>query len=148
MPTLRPATPDDKEFCRALHWQTMRAYVEATWGWNQAEQSQRFDAAFDPSRTQIIEQDGQAIGMLVVDRATDPVKLMSIEIMPGYQGRGYGSEVIGGIVREAMDRPVWLQVLKVNRAKGLYERLGFVVVGETPTHWQMLRDPGKTGATT
>lgn len=148
MPILRPATPDEKEFCRELHWRTMRAYVEAIWGWNEAEQSQRFESAFDPSRTQIIEHDGQAIGMLVVDRAADPVKLMSIEIAPGYQNRGYGSAVIGRIVREAKNQAVWLQVLKVNRAKGLYERLGFVVVGETPTHWQMLRDPGKTGAAT
>lgn len=142
MPSLRPATKDDKDFCRDLHWRTMRAYVEATWGWDEMDQLARFEIAFDSSRVEIIEQDGRAIGMLVVERESDPVRIVSIEIAPEHQRRGIGSALIARIIREAGGRPVWLQVLKANPAKALYERLGFVVVAETPTHWQMLRGIG------
>lgn len=45
------------------------------------------------------------------------------------------------VIREAGARPVWLQVLKVNPARALYERLGFRVVGQSDTHWHMLREP-------
>ena len=138
MPSLRPATQDDKKFCRELHWRTMRAYVEATWGWDDVDQQARFEAAFDPARTEIIEVRGEAIGMLVVDRGSDPLRIVSIEIAPGHQRRGIGSTLIDRIVDEADGRPVSLQVLKANPAKALYERLGFTVVAETPTHWQML----------
>ncbi|MFT3805457.1 GNAT family N-acetyltransferase [Arenimonas sp.] len=139
--SLRPATPNDKVFCHELHWRTMRDYVEATWGWDEADQSQRFEAGFDPSRTEIIEQDGKPIGMLIVDRTTNPVRLLSIEISPEQQGLGYGAAIISRVVRESAGKPVWLQVLKVNPAKALYERLGFVSIGETATHWQMLHGP-------
>lgn len=140
-PSFRQATTHDKSFCRDLHWRTMRAYVEATWGWDDADQAQRFEAGFHPSRTEIIEDRGQPIGMLVVDRASDPVRLLSIELSPEHQNRGLGSAIIRQIIREAGGRSVWLQVLKVNPAKQLYERLGFVTIEQTETHWQMLRGP-------
>jgi ribosomal protein S18 acetylase RimI-like enzyme len=38
---------------------------------------------------------------------------------------------------------VTLQVLKVNPARRLYERLGFRVTGETPTHFLMLHEHGE-----
>jgi hypothetical protein len=34
-------------------------------------------------------------------------------------------------------KPVVLQVLKANRARRLYERLGFVMTGESETHYVM-----------
>jgi hypothetical protein len=38
--------------------------------------------------------------------------------------------------------PVKLRVLKVNPARRLYERLGFIHKGETPTHYLMERAAG------
>lgn len=141
MPNVRPATARDKEFLWDLHCRTMRTYVEATWGWDEADQRARFDAAFDPARTTILEQDGRAAGMLIIERSAAQLRLCSIEIAPEFQNRGLGSAIIAGLIDEAAGRPVWLQVLKANPAKALYDRLGFVVAGETPTHWQMMRGP-------
>jgi ribosomal protein S18 acetylase RimI-like enzyme len=137
--TLRPATDADRAFCWQLHVRTMRAYVEATWGWDEADQRARFDAAFDPAALRIVELDGVTAGALKVDMNGVPVRLLSIAIAPSQQRRGLGAALIGHVIREADGAPVWLQVLKVNPARSLYERLGFVVSGETPTHWQMLR---------
>lgn len=144
MPAFRPATNLDKEFCWDLHCLTMRTYVDATWGWNEAEQRSRFETAFDPECTTIIEQDRRPVGMLVVEDTTTPVRLWSIEIAPEFQRQGLGSAIIADIIGRAAGQPVWLQVLKVNRAKVLYERLGFVVIGETATHWQMQCGAPKT----
>ena len=40
---------------------------------------------------------------------------------------------------DAAHLPLELQVLKVNPAKGLYERLGLAVIDETKTHYLMRR---------
>jgi len=80
--SLRPATQEDYDFLWWLHHTTMRPYVEKTWGWDEARQSQHFQERFDPTTREIVE----------------------------------------------------LYVLKVNPARGLYERLGFAIIGETETH--------------
>jgi hypothetical protein len=40
---------------------------------------------------------------------------------------------------DAANLPLELQVLKVNPARRLYERLGLTVIGETDTHYLMQR---------
>lgn len=119
----------------------MRPYVEATWGWDEADQLTRFKASFEPSLRQIIELGDQPIGVLHVDVARSPIRLLSIQLLPAFQRQGHGTALIGEVLRQAKERPVWLQVLKANPAKSLYQRLGFRVVGDTETHWEMLRDP-------
>ncbi len=141
MLALRQATDQDRGFCWQLHRQTMQDYVDATWGWNEADQAQRFEASFDPSSALIIESDDQPIGRLVVDQSGAAVKILSIEISPAEQNKGHGSAIISWVIGHAACNPVGLQVLKINPAKALYQRLGFVVVGETSTHWQMVRAP-------
>lgn len=139
--SLRPATDADRAFCWNLHARTLRDHVEATWGWDEADQRARFDAAFDPAGLRIVEVDGVAAGTLNVDTSGVPVRLLSIAIAPSCQRRGIGTALIGRVIEEAAGAPVWLQVLKTNPARALYERLGFVVIGETATHWPMLRTP-------
>ncbi len=140
MLALRQATAQERDFCWNLHKQTMHRYVDATWGWNEVDQVQRFDTTFDPSSVLIIELDERPVGMLVVDQNCVPVKICSLEILPMHQNKGHGTAVISRIIDQAAGKPVWLQVLKVNPAKNLYHRLGFAVVGETTTHWQMMRE--------
>jgi ribosomal protein S18 acetylase RimI-like enzyme len=59
--------------------------------------------------------------------------------LPEFQGRGLGTTILGDVIEHARmgRRPVSLQVLKVNPARRLYERLGFVISGESETHFQM-----------
>jgi ribosomal protein S18 acetylase RimI-like enzyme len=78
----------------------------------------------------------------------DGVVLQNIEIEPEFQGRGIGSELICRIIEDADARglAVKLQALKVNSgAIRLYERLGFVLVEESDTHFQMRRKAAPTG---
>ena len=74
--------------------------------------------------------------------AEEDVFLRAIEIHPDYQGQGIGTAIIQKLIAQAAlkMKPVFLQVLKVNPAKKLYERLGFSVGSETSTHFP-LRPP-------
>ena len=136
---LRRADASDHEFLFELHVATMRDYVTRTWGWDDAQQRSMFDQRFDPTKVEVIELDGRPIGMQVVNMAADSIELGNIEILPEHQGRGYGSELIGKVLQKARAtrRQVRLQVLKVNPASALYMRLGFVLTGETQTHYVM-----------
>lgn len=89
----------------------------------------------------IVEAEGTPVGALRVDAGGVPVRLLSIAITPSHQRRGLGTALLERVVQEAAGAPVWLQVLKANPARALYERHGFVVTGETSTHWRMLRVP-------
>jgi ribosomal protein S18 acetylase RimI-like enzyme len=136
---LRPATHADHDFLYRLHVAAMRALVTQIWGWDDAWQQQHFDDHFDPSLTRIVVVDGVDAGVVTVEWQADAAFIRGIEILPDYQGRGLGAAVIREAIADAAARglPVTLQVLKINPARRLYERLGFSITGMTETHYQM-----------
>jgi ribosomal protein S18 acetylase RimI-like enzyme len=140
---LRPSTDDDYAFLESLHNATMRDVVTQVWGWDDAVQQALFRRNFDPSRSQIVVVDEVPAGVIAIERRDDAWFLANIEIAPAHQSRGLGAQLIGAILAQAhaAGLPVTLQVLKVNRAQHLYERLGFVVTGSTETHFLMRAEP-------
>lgn len=142
--SLRPATAEDLPFLYDLHRTTVREAVEATWGWDEAFQQQRFRRHFDPAVSQIIVVEGRDVGVLQVEVWGDEIFLGLIEIARSHQGQGLGTHVIQDVlaVAHAEKRPVSLHVLKTNpRARRLYERLGFVVDEEREVRLVMRADP-------
>jgi GNAT superfamily N-acetyltransferase len=139
---LRSACQDDYDFLYRLLVQTMKLYVEQTWGWDEAYQQERFRQKFDPAAYQIILIDGHDVGALAVERRATEMFLAEIQLLPEYQRRGLGTAVVQDIVAAALrdGLPMKLQVLKVNPARRLYERLGFTVTAETATHVVMRCD--------
>lgn len=113
--------------------------VAQVWGWDDAWQRAHYDAHFDPSRARIVVVDGADVGVVVVEWQADAAFIAGIEILPAYQGRGLGAAIVRDVIAEAAASglPVTLQVLKINPARRLYERLGFTITGETETHYQM-----------
>ena len=79
------------------------------------------------------------VGMVKAVREPREWQIVQIQLLPEYQGRGIGRQVIEDLQREARSSgvPLKLSVLKVNPAKRLYERLGFVVVQEKATSFEM-----------
>jgi ribosomal protein S18 acetylase RimI-like enzyme len=141
--SLRPATQEDYEFLWWLHCNTIRPYVEQTWGWDEAWQLQYFQERFNLGKREIIEAGGVPIGCISVECHEDHIFLALIEIASDYQGQGIGTELIQDLLDEADGRgvPIELRVLRVNPARRLYERLGFAVVQETDTRYIMRRAP-------
>lgn len=140
---LRHGKPEDREYLWLLHCATMQDYVDKTWGWDTAWQRAMFDESFDPMSLQIIEDGDEAVGYISVQRHSDRIFLAGIEIEPKQQNHGIGTKLIKQLFEESdsLQLPVTLQVLKVNPARTLYERLGFQCTGETQTHFLMQRPP-------
>ena len=142
--TLRPATYADRGFAFELNRATMKEYVDATWGWDEAEQEALFDESFDPSDCEIVRVGSTDIGLLAVEENADEIYLAGIYLQPEWQGRGIGSSIVRSLLQRGagIGKPVTLRVLHSNpRAEALYERLGFTRVRTIETHAYLRADP-------
>jgi ribosomal protein S18 acetylase RimI-like enzyme len=136
---LRPASKDETEALYTIHRAAMENYVSQTWGsWDDAWQRDHF-ANHWPDVRLAIESSGQLAGFLDLDEQGESIHVGNIELRPESQGKGIGSAILKAVQQRAELKrvPVTLQVLKVNPARALYERLGFQHTGETETHHLM-----------
>lgn len=142
--SLRPATADDFAFIHELRVSGLRDHVARIWGWDAADQRDRFRRQYAPPLYRVIVVGGRDVGAIAVDWTAREVVLDDIEIAPEWRGRGLGSAVLSDILTEARQKgaPVMLQVLKGNPALRLYERLGWSIVAETPTHVRLRANSG------
>ncbi len=133
------ADETDREIIFHLHKQALGPYVDQIFGWDDSEQEEMFNQKFDPLANKWIVVDGVQVGIVRYRDNGDHFYIDIIEIYPKYQGQGYGSTVINGVLSEANRKgiDVDLQVFKINPAIRLYERLGFQRIGETERHFQM-----------
>ncbi|WP_233833596.1 GNAT family N-acetyltransferase [Paraburkholderia sp. ZP32-5] len=136
--SLRPAQPDDEAFLFELRKATMtehltRAGEPTDDDTHRARLLHRYDAA------QVICIDGVPAGLLKAHRSDTEWFVQQLQIMPALQGRGIGEQALRTILRAAAADalPVALHVLKGNRAKRLYDRLGFEIVGEDEIQFHM-----------
>jgi ribosomal protein S18 acetylase RimI-like enzyme len=110
---LRPATDADDDFCFRLNLATMRDYVEPIYGWDVDVQRRYHDEWFEADRLSIIEDDdGTAIGVLDVSDEGGHLYLSRIEVLPEVQGRGVGTAVMEGLIRQG--RAIRLHVFTNN----------------------------------
>ena len=144
--TLRQAGAGDCEWMWATKTRCLRAYIEETYGaWDEDTQRARFDATYLPEEIQIVSVAGRDAGFIAVRRDRDVIQLFNLMVAPEFQNRGLGGALLRQLLREAQARrlPVRLQVMKVNPARHLYERMGFTVIPaeEIPTHFRMIWRP-------
>lgn len=135
----RSITEQDKPFLWNLNVAAMREHVEQVYGWHEDVVYDYFEKAYRPQSMRIIQVDEEDVGMIEVLDCPDCWVLSRIWILPAFQGRGIGSTVIQRVIDDVAGshKPLRLQVFKRNRARRLYERLGFVQTAETETHIQM-----------
>lgn len=114
----------------------MRQYIDRIYGWDDNAQRRFFEKGFHPEVIQIIQHDGRDVGMYELREREDDWFLARLEILPEYQNRGIGTTVIKRMmdVVASTNKPFRLQVFKVNPARKLYARMGFIETGETATH--------------
>ncbi|MBA2736054.1 MAG: GNAT family N-acetyltransferase [Pyrinomonadaceae bacterium] len=134
----RQITNNDLEFLWKLHNLALKDYVAQTWDWDEDWQRLDFTEKFNPADGKIIVGGGVDAGFWrTIERETETL-LVSIRILPEFQNRGIGTKIIKNLLNESKN-PVRLQVLKVNPARRLYEKLGFEIFDETETHFKMIR---------
>ena len=137
---IRKAQASDREFVFTVKKAAFQEYVEQVWGWDDSYQRELHDRRFASQDLRIIQFCGTDVGFLATSRSPDTLKVNQLYILPEYQGRGIGSACMTRVLDDASLRqmPVVLQVLKVNpRGVTFYQRLGFIIVGETTTHFLM-----------
>ena len=79
----------------------------------------------------MIEQTGEPIGRLYLDRRADEIRIIDISLLPTYRDRGIGTALLTAVLAEgtAKQQPVRIHVEYNNRAISLYQRLGFIQIG-------------------
>lgn len=78
----------------------------------------------------MLEIAGQPIGRLYVDRGVHEIRIVDIALLPEARSKGFGEVLLRDLLEEATasQRTLSIHVEKTNRARSLYERLGFVKI--------------------
>jgi GNAT superfamily N-acetyltransferase len=142
---LRPALPQDFEYCRRLYFAEMKWIIEEL-HLDQAAQEAGFQQEWDPSQVRIIARDGADIGWLQTITQAHELFIAQIFVDHAFQRKGIGTEVVKHVISEArqFSHAVRLNVVKINPAKRLYERLGFEVTNEDDRKFYMSLTPSAT----
>ena len=92
----------------------------------------------------VILVDGVPAGRLYVNRVADEIRIVDIALLPEHRGRGAGTLLVRRVLEEgsATGRPVTIHVERTNRARVLYERLGFRQISSTGVYDLLLSAPG------
>jgi ribosomal protein S18 acetylase RimI-like enzyme len=139
---LVPAASGDCEFARETYYATMRWIIERLFGWNQAEQDASFASQFRVEDARLIMMDDQRVGWVQTQQGAGVVTLHQLYVVPALQRRGIGTQVLRMVIQEARNRvqPLKVAVVKINPAKGLYDRHGFRVTHEDEYKYYMSLD--------
>jgi ribosomal protein S18 acetylase RimI-like enzyme len=139
---LRPARASDRALLFEVYAST-RTEELAVVPWaeptKQAFLEQQFEAQdvhyrrhYPDASFEVIEVDGEPAGRLYVDRWDEEIRIIDIALLPGFRGRGIGAALLQELIDEAAGagKRVSIHVERENRARTLYERLGFTVVAD------------------
>lgn len=134
----RPAVQADADLVFRMTEACMREYAERMWGRWEAD---GIRADFTPETHRILVHEGCEIGCVAIEDNGDHYRLAKLYVMPAWQNRGIGTEVLRALQDESGGRPIRLSVLVVNPARRFYERNGFVLMRSTPErHFMEWRD--------
>jgi GNAT superfamily N-acetyltransferase len=143
--TLRDSTIADEEFLFAVYAST-RADEFALLNLSETQkhallqmqfhaQRQQYEFSHPNAARQIIEADNVPVGQWVVDRSANGTTLVDISLLPNYKHSGIGTKLLRDLQNE--NKKIYLHVIRANPAALLYQRLGFVFVGEEALHSEM-----------
>lgn len=139
--SLREATESDSSTVYDIKKAAFSHYVKKQYGdWDEAEQRNYHQERFVYQDIKIIVADHNVVGFVSVVNEANSIIVNQLMIMPKHQGKRIGEHCMTLIRGEAqrLGNLVSLQVMKVNpRAMKFYQRIGFIVTGETKTHHQM-----------
>jgi len=138
---LRPAIDGDFDYCRSLYFCEMQWIIEEL-HLDSAAQEFRFKEQWDPAQVRIVSLDGFDIGWLQTDTQDGDFFIAQLFVDRPSQRKGIGTEVMKRLIEEAerREQSVRLEVVKINPARRLYERLGFRITHEDERKLHMKRD--------
>jgi ribosomal protein S18 acetylase RimI-like enzyme len=150
---LQPVRAEDEAFLFELYAST-RADEMALVGWDKPQQESFLRMQFKAQQSsyamqfpnadyRIIVHDGRVAGRLIVDRSGEDILLIDIALLPEFRSAGIGSVLMKQLMVEAAgaQKPIKLHVETFNRARRLYERLGFRPTGDNGIYLEMVWKP-------
>jgi len=150
---LREVTTDDTEFLVGVY-ASARAEELARVAWDDATKDafirMQFAAQDSFWRAQkpgaqfaVVTVDGEPAGRLYVDRLPAEIRIVDIALLPSHRDRGIGTRLLAGVLEEGRraQLPVTIHVEQFNRARALYERLGFTQISTTGVYDLLERRP-------
>lgn len=143
--SFRPAIPKDFDYCERLYFVEMETIIRELKLDLQA-QAASFRRQWDLADVRIIRLDGTDIGWLQSTQRDSTLFLAQLFVAGSFQRRGIGTEVMHRLIAAANEagQPMTLEVVKINPAKRLYDRLGFRTTGEDDRKYHMRREPDRT----
>ncbi|MCG3150413.1 MAG: hypothetical protein PCFJNLEI_03899 [Verrucomicrobiae bacterium] len=144
---LRPSVESDEEFCFQVKKKALGAYIEQTCGWDESFQRQLYATEWVTRRPAIIVFDQRDVGTIEIRAEPTQFYLGEFYLLPEVQRQGIGRHLLADLMAtaDAAGKPIALDVLKVNPARRLYERSGFVVTGSNEHYYQMKRESSRPG---
>lgn len=118
----------DMPFIEEVHVEALGPVALVGYGWPACTVRERFRSEIDPANCHVITVDGRRAGYISIEDRDTFWYIDAIAIARRYQRKGIGTLVLRDTLTEAGMRPVRLNVLLVNPARALYERLGFRVL--------------------
>jgi GNAT superfamily N-acetyltransferase len=152
-PTLRPVQDYEREIVFAIYAST-RGEELAQVAWDEATkesflrmqfaaQDRYYRETFPNASYDLIVGSTGVLGRLYVDRGSDAVLVIDLALLPEHRGRGIGTTLLERVLDEARAAglPVRVHVEQFNRARRLYDRLGFRVIEDQGVYLLMERAP-------
>lgn len=79
----------------------------------------------------LAKEDGQALGLVTIDKNAEPWRVGALYVLPEAQGRGVGTALLQHALQYAGTRPLELHAASYNtKALNFYAKFGFKIVGE------------------
>lgn len=125
----RPALETDRTFLEEVHVAALGPVALVGYGWPAITLREQFRSEIDLVTCHVIVIDGYRGGYISVEDRGSFWYIDAIAIARRHQGKGVGTLVLCDVLADAGSQPVRLNVLHVNRARSLYERLGFRIIG-------------------
>jgi len=127
----RPAASQDFDYCKRLYFAEMNWIIEAL-HLDRVTQEIGFQHQWNPTQVRILTLNGADIGWLQSFTQANELFLGQLIVERAFQRRGIGTEVVKRLICEAarLDQAMRLNVVKINPAVRLYERLGFKIMHE------------------
>lgn len=151
--SLRPERPDDEPFLAQIYASTREDELNLT-NWDAPTRAAFVDmqfkamlkgyrSDFPQGEFSIILSDGKPVGRMVVNRASNEIRVVDIALLPIHCGHGIGTKLMRDIMDEAArsKKSVSLSVFRGTRATPFYLRLGFRIVSEPDIYEQMVWNP-------
>lgn len=139
----RPYDEKDYDFVYEVKKIGYQKYVEEYYGgWNDEQQHEMFKDFLKTrkDKIQIIVVGGNAAGFIDGGTIDDETyEQGNICLLPEFRGKGIGSQILQKVIDENKGKNIKLRVFKSNPAIRLYQRFGFEIVGETKSHYNMVR---------